>query len=62
MLNAVPLLVHVLQFFVYNIKLIAIRHSNSVNLKIVLSLSTVTENPELLSTFRLRKESVNCRF
>jgi hypothetical protein len=59
MVNEVPYLAHVLHFFVRNIKLIAIRHSCPVNLKIVLSHLTVTENPELLSTLRLRKECVN---
>jgi len=45
-----------MHFLLYNIKLIAIRHSYPVNLKLVHSHPTVTENPEMLSTFRLCKE------
>jgi len=54
--EAVPSLSHVSYFLLYNIKLIAIRLSYSVNFKLVHSHPTVTENPEMLSTFRLRKE------
>jgi len=57
--KVVSSLVHILHFLSYNIKLIAIRHSYPVNLKRVHSHPTVTQNPEMLSTFRLRKEFEN---
>jgi hypothetical protein len=56
MVKAVPSFAHILHFLSYNIKLIAIRHSYPFNLKLVLSHPTVTENPEMLSSFRMRKE------
>jgi len=52
----VPFLAHVSYFLLYKIKLIAIRPSYSVHFKLVHSYFTVKENPEMLSTFRLRKE------
>jgi len=56
MAKAVSFLARVLHFLLYNIELIAICHAYPVNLKLIQSHPTVTENPEMLLTFGLRKE------
>jgi hypothetical protein len=63
MVKAVCHLAQLSLCLLYNIKLMTIRHYFLVNVKLVHSHSTGTENPEMLSKFRLRKEfETLCQF